>query len=141
VRGILGKTAMYSTENEEKSSVVERWNRTMKENMYKYFSTNATRKYIDVIDKTVEKYNNTRHSSIKMAPVQASLKKNEAAVWMSLYGNEQHTLPKLTPKLSVGDRVQITKKKTFLKRDTRPGGLRKCLRFQVFNIPIRLPIR
>ena len=28
---------LYSTENEEKSSIVERWNRTMKENMWKYF--------------------------------------------------------------------------------------------------------
>jgi len=59
---------------------------------------------------------------------------------MSLYGNEQHALPKLTlaptPKLSVGDRVRITKKRTFLKRGTHPGGLRKCLRFQVFNIPM-----
>jgi len=60
---------MYLTKNKEKSSVVERWNRTMKENMYKYFSTNATRKYIDVIDKMVKKYNNTRHLSIKMTPI------------------------------------------------------------------------
>jgi len=56
----------------------------MKENMYKYFSTNATRKYINVIDKMVERYNNTRHSSIKMTPVQASLKENEVAAWMNL---------------------------------------------------------
>jgi len=117
VRGILGKTTMYSTKNEEKSSVVERWNRTMKENMYKYFSTNATRKYIHVIDKMTEKYNNTRHSSIKMAPVQASLKKNEAAVWRSLYGNEQHALP---PKFSVGDKVRITKKKNIFEKGYTP---------------------
>ena len=38
---------IYSTENEEKASVVERWNRTMKEEMY--FSANNTRKYIDVL--------------------------------------------------------------------------------------------
>jgi len=31
---------LYSTENEEKSSVAERWNRTMKERMYKYFTAN-----------------------------------------------------------------------------------------------------
>jgi len=29
--------SLYSTENEEKSCVVERWNRTMKEKMFKYF--------------------------------------------------------------------------------------------------------
>ena len=39
---------LYSTEYEEKSSVVERWNRTMKERMFKYFSANSTRKYVDV---------------------------------------------------------------------------------------------
>ena len=38
---------LYSTENEEKSSVAERWNRTMKEKMFKYFTANSTRKYIE----------------------------------------------------------------------------------------------
>ena len=61
----------YSTENEEKSSVVERWNRTMKEKMFKYFTANNTNKYIDVLDDFVERYKNTRHSSIKMSPVEA----------------------------------------------------------------------
>jgi len=65
---------LYSTENEEKSSVVERWNRTMKEKMFKYFTANNTNKYIDVLDDFVERYNNTRHSSIKMTPVEASKK-------------------------------------------------------------------
>jgi len=46
----------------------------------KYFCANATRKYIDVLDKMVGRYNNTRHSSIKMTPVQASLRENEVAV-------------------------------------------------------------
>ncbi|XP_065675829.1 uncharacterized protein LOC136092036 [Hydra vulgaris] len=41
---------LYSTENKEKSCVVERWNRTMKEKMFEYFSANSTRKYIDVLD-------------------------------------------------------------------------------------------
>ena len=61
--------SLYSTENEEKSSVVERWNRTMKEKMFKYFSANSTRRYIDVLDDMVKKYNSTWHSSIKMTPV------------------------------------------------------------------------
>ena len=46
--------ALYSTENEEKSCVIERFNRTIKENMFKFFSANNTRKntrkYIDVLD-------------------------------------------------------------------------------------------
>ena len=59
---------LYSTENEEKSSVVERWIRTMKEKMWKYFSANSTNVNIDGLPGLVRKYNNTRHSSIKMTP-------------------------------------------------------------------------
>ena len=59
---------IYSTENEEKASVVERWNRTMIENMFKYFSANNTRKYIDVLDEMVKSYNETVHSSTVDSP-------------------------------------------------------------------------
>ena len=66
---------LYSTENEEKSSVVERWIRTMKEKMWKYFTVKSTNIYIDVLPDLVKQYNNTKHSSIKMTPVKASKKK------------------------------------------------------------------
>ena len=45
---------LYATENEEKSSVVERWIRTMKEKMLKYFSANSTNVYIDVLSDHVK---------------------------------------------------------------------------------------
>ena len=61
---------LYSTENEEKSSVVERWIRTMKEKMWKYFSANSTNVYIDALPELV------RHSSIKMTPMNTSKKEN-----------------------------------------------------------------
>ena len=67
---------LYSTENEEKSCVIERFHRTIKDTIYKYFTANSTRKYIDVLDKLVDQYNNSINSSIKMSPVEASLKKN-----------------------------------------------------------------
>ena len=60
--------ALYSTENEEKSCVIERFNRIIKEKIFKYFSVNKTRKYIDVLDLLLEQYNNTIHLSIKMIP-------------------------------------------------------------------------
>ena len=71
---------LYSTENEEKSSVVERWMRTMKEKMWKYFSAKSTNVYMNVLSDLVKEYNNTRHSSIKMTPVKASKKENELTV-------------------------------------------------------------
>ena len=59
---------LYHTENEEKSSVVERW---------KMFTVNNNTVYWDKIDKLVNDYNNARRSSVKMTPVEASKTANE----------------------------------------------------------------
>ena len=75
---------LYSTKNKEKSSVVEWWIKTMKEKMWKYFSAKSTNVYINVLPDLVKEYNNTRHSSVKMTPVKASLKENELRVWRNL---------------------------------------------------------
>ena len=56
---------LYSTENEEKSCVIKKFNRTIKEKMFKYFSANNRRKYVDVLDLLVDQFNNEIHSSIK----------------------------------------------------------------------------
>ena len=101
---------LYSTENEEKSSVVERWIRTMKERMWKYFTDNNTNHYVDVLPDLVNGYNNTRHSSIKMTPVEASKKKNELTVWRTLYPDHLE-IHNIKPEFSVGDKVRISKKK------------------------------
>ena len=109
---------LYSTENEEKSSVLERWIRTMKERMWKYFTDNNMNHYVDILPDLVEDYNNTWHSSIKMTPVEASKKKNELTVWRNLYPNRLNII-NINPKFSIGDKVRISKKKkTFEKAYT-----------------------
>ncbi len=77
--------------------------------MYKYFTANLTRNYIDVLPEMIEKYNNTYHRSIKMTPVEASLSKNTDTVYYNLYKNVPE---KTKPKFAVGDKVRITKKKS-----------------------------
>ena len=101
---------LYHTENEEKSSVVERWNETMKNRMWKMFTVNNNTVYIDKIDKLVDDYNNTRHSSVKMTPVEASKKKNESKVWSYLYGDSIYLKPG-KPNFTIGDKVRISKYK------------------------------
>ena len=100
---------LYSTENEEKSSVVERWIRTMKEKMWKYFSVKSTNVYINVLPDLV-KNNYTRHSSIKMTPVNASKKENELRVWKNVY-HDHLEINDIKPKFSIGNKVRISKKK------------------------------
>ena len=67
---------LYSTETEVKSCVSEQFDRPNKEKMFKYFSANKTRKYVDVLNLLVGQYNNTIHSSIKMTPKEASRNEN-----------------------------------------------------------------
>ena len=57
---------MYSTDNEEKSFVTERFIRTLKAKIYKYTTSMSKNVYIDKLDDIVNKCNNTYHRAIKM---------------------------------------------------------------------------
>ena len=52
---------MYSTHNEGKSVVAERFIRTLKNKIYKYMTPISRNVYIDKLDDTVNEYNNTYH--------------------------------------------------------------------------------
>ena len=78
--------------------------------MWKMFTVNNNTVYWDKIDKLVNDYNNARHSSIKMTPVEASKKKNENKVRNNLYGDLIYLKPG-KPKFAIGDRVRISKYK------------------------------
>ena len=59
---------MYSTYNEGKSVLAERFIRTLKDKLYKHMTAVSKNVYYDVLDDIVKKYNNTWHSTIKMKP-------------------------------------------------------------------------
>ena len=60
---------MYSTHNEEKFVIAERFIRTLENKIYKYLTSISKNVYIDKLDDIVNKYNNTDHSKIKMKPI------------------------------------------------------------------------
>ena len=60
---------MYSTHNEGKSVVAERFIRTLKSKIYKYMTSVSKNVYIDKLDDIVNEYNNTYHTTIKMKPI------------------------------------------------------------------------
>ena len=57
---------MYSTHNEGKSVVAERFIGTLKNKIYKYMTSVSKNIYIDKLDDIVNKYNDTYHSTIKI---------------------------------------------------------------------------
>ena len=60
---------MYSTYNEGKSVAAERFIRTLKNKLYKHMTAIGKNVYYDVLDNVVNKYNNTKHSTTKMKPI------------------------------------------------------------------------
>ena len=48
---------------------IERFNRTLKSMIYKYFTWNDTKIWINIIDKFVDSYNNTKHSVTLEKPI------------------------------------------------------------------------
>jgi hypothetical protein len=86
---------------------------------------NSTTKWYDVLDKLVENYNNSYHTSIKMTPCEASKYSNELIVYDNLYG-KQSRLGKLennntvSEEFSVGDMVRTHKFGTKFDRGYKP---------------------
>ena len=60
---------MYSTSNEGKSVVAERFIRTLKNKIFKHMTAISKNVYFDVLNDIVNKYNNTVHKTIKMKPI------------------------------------------------------------------------
>lgn len=93
------------TYNETKASVVERFNRTLKTKMWKYFTANNTRHYLTALPKLMTAYNTSFHRSIGRAPATVNVY-NADAVRKTLY--PPVSAPKHAPfRFNVGDTIRI----------------------------------
>ena len=91
---------MYSTFNEGKSVVAERFIRTLKNKIFKNMTAISKNVYFNVLDDIVNKYNNTVHRTIKMKPIDV---RNDSFVEYNEDSNKK------SPKYKVGDHVRISK--------------------------------
>ena len=103
---------MYSTYNEGKSVVAERFIRTLKNKLYKHMTAAGKNVYYDVLDDVVNKYNNTKHSTIKMKP--KDVKNDNKRVYIDEH-NEKDS------RFKVGDRVRISKFKNIFAKGYTPN--------------------
>ena len=93
---------MYSTFNEGKAVVIERFNRTLKNKIFKYFTANETYRYIDILSSLIDEYNNKKHSSTGLTPNELYLNKNKQKISKKI---NYHFL--MISK--IGDKVRINK--------------------------------
>ena len=102
---------MYSTYNEGKSVVAERFSGTLKNKLYKHMTATGKHVYYDVLDDVVNEYNKTKHSTIKMKPIDV---KNNKRVYVDEH-NEKDS------KFKVGDRVRISRYKNIFPKGYAPN--------------------
>ena len=91
---------MYSTYNEGKSVVAERFVRTLKDKIYKHMTAISKNVCVHVLHDIVNKYNNRIHNTIKMKPIDVT----DAS--FAEYNEESN---KKDPNFKVGDHVRISK--------------------------------
>ena len=103
---------MYSTCNEGKSVVAERFIRTLKNKIYRHMTAISNNIYFDVLDDIVDEYNNTYHRTIKMNPIDV---KNDSFAEYNEESNEEN------PKFKVGDHVKISKYKNIFTKLHAPN--------------------
>uniref|UniRef100_A0A1I7TZ69 Integrase catalytic domain-containing protein n=1 Tax=Caenorhabditis tropicalis TaxID=1561998 RepID=A0A1I7TZ69_9PELO len=109
----------FSTYSDKKASIIERFNRTLKEKMWKMFTHQGNHKWTDILDKLVQGYNNHYHRSIKMTPIEASKKENEDQVHENLFPSSKEMFENF--KFKIDDTVRITKYKAIFDKGYLPN--------------------
>ena len=103
---------LYSRNTSLGAVFAERFNRTIRDLLKKIVFEQGDAKWIDVLPTITNQYNNRIHSSTKLSPKDASLKKNEGFVYKNLLDKRK----KITPKFQINDLVRVADlKKTFSK--------------------------
>ncbi|GFW13301.1 putative uncharacterized transposon-derived protein F54H12.3 [Trichonephila clavipes] len=130
------KIGFFMTCNNTKASIVERFNRTLKTKMWKFFTEKNTKRYIGVVDKLVYSYNNTWHRSIQMTPASVT-ETNQSQVWENLYG-KQNNKKVNKPNYRLNDTVRISKEKLLFEKGYEQNWTREI--FTIHDIIRRNPI-
>ena len=115
---------MYSTHNEGKSVVAGRFIRTTKNKIYKHMNSISKNVYIDKLNNIVNEYNNTKHRTTKMKPIDA---KDNTYIDFGKEVNDND------PKFKIGDQVEYRNIKTFFVKAILQIGLKKFLLLKKLN--------
>ena len=97
------KNKIYSVFNASKNPVIERFNRTITNKLWKQFTINGNQKWLKILQPTVDKYNNSIHRTINTTPKKAS--KDPSLVRVKT----EPSVNNVKPKFKINDRVRIFK--------------------------------
>lgn len=91
------KIFFFTLKSEKKAAIAERVIRTLKDKIHRYLTEKNTKRYIHILQDLVASYNDTYHTSIKMAPSEVN-EENEGLILETLYGHLWKTPSKYSKK-------------------------------------------
>ena len=106
------KIKLYSRNSSYGAVFAERFNRTIRDLLKKIVFEQSDAKWLDVLPTITKQYNNRIHSSTKLTPIQASLKKNEGYLYKNLLDKRK----KIKPKFQINDLVRTADLKKFFSK-------------------------
>ncbi|MDH5643990.1 MAG: DDE-type integrase/transposase/recombinase [Gemmatimonadota bacterium] len=138
VQNLLAKKNIvyFTANNYTKEAIVERFNRTLRGKMWRYFRATNTDRYVDVLQKLVRGYNATKHRSTGMAPTDVDVL-NQHLAWTKLYGHKRGR-GKERPSFQVGDIVRIAKDKKLFEQGYKSNWSEELF---TINAVLRLPYK
>lgn len=114
------KINLYSTYSVMKAAIVERFNRTLKNKMWKEFSFRGSYKWIDILQSLISDYNNTKHRTIGMKPDDVN-ENNERYLLNTVYNPISTLRAARKPKFKLGDLIRISKYKHIFEKGYTPN--------------------
>ena len=129
----------YVSYSDRKCPVVERFNLTIQQILYKILDKNESFRWIEFLDKAMKIYNSRKHTTIKLSPIEAEKRENETSVrkvFLKRYKKVGLKPPK--PKYKVGDTVRIWKFKRVFDRGYHENFTTQYFRIRkiLTNLPV-----
>lgn len=128
---LQNKIHFFSTSQSTKSSIVERFNKTFQNKIYKYLTSKNTLRYINVLQQICQSYNKTKHKALGISPSEVNIF-NSRKIWKKQYGKYLYD-SKSKFKFKLNDKVKITKYRKTFQRGYLPNW-----KSEIFQIAHRL---
>jgi Integrase core domain len=131
---------MIHPNSETKAAVVERFNRSFQDLIYRFLTEHETERYVDVLPQLIETYNNRGHRTLQfLTPNEAEKPENKAQVLSALnvYYSKIVSV-KQRPKYVIGETVRIKILADKMRRGYQPRFHPE--HFKIIDINTRMPI-
>lgn len=127
----------YSTFSSLKAQIVERFNRTLMNKIWRLFSFNGSYKWIHILPSVIDDYNNTKHRTIGLKPIEVS-ENNANNLLDTVYKKRLRMSTSTDAKYQVNDFVRISKYKSIFEKGYTPNWSTEI--FKIYKVQLTSPL-